>query len=144
MEVATGNLLLTLTRPTPNPIAGGPKKCWWAWQSCWRSANTTSLGNIVESERSARPGWFLSSLAWSAAPHYLSSITGDCRDWQLVKSTTRMFSADSEIISTELCLIFSFLQPNDNHSKGLTKFKLKNIYILIYIYSFKKSFRSSL
>ena len=27
MDVATGNLLLTLTRPTPNPTAGGPKKC---------------------------------------------------------------------------------------------------------------------
>ena len=31
MEVATGKFLLTLTRPTPKPTAGGPKKCWnWA------------------------------------------------------------------------------------------------------------------
>ena len=28
MEVATGNLRWTLSRPTPNPTAGGPKKCW--------------------------------------------------------------------------------------------------------------------
>ena len=28
MEVATGNLLWTLSRPTPRPTAGGPKKCW--------------------------------------------------------------------------------------------------------------------
>lgn len=27
MEVATGKFLLTLTRPTPKPTAGGPKKC---------------------------------------------------------------------------------------------------------------------
>ena len=31
MEVATGKFLLILTRPTPKPMAGGPKKCWnWA------------------------------------------------------------------------------------------------------------------
>ena len=28
MEVATGNLLCTLSSPTPKPTAGGPKKCW--------------------------------------------------------------------------------------------------------------------
>ena len=46
MEVATGNLLWTLRRPTPRPTAGGPKKCW----------NTAPVWCSATQERIRLPG----------------------------------------------------------------------------------------
>ena len=39
MDVANGKRLCTLTSPTPNPTAGGPKK-WFAWHDGRRATST--------------------------------------------------------------------------------------------------------